>query len=424
MAHSALVISREELELDSRFAWTAKLSTANYSSEKVIILHNSLDDDVTLLEELAKLYRLDNSRKFIYINSEPSPMLTSYFFGVGGIVLEDEFPLSDGELLNDIIQEYQDCEFKTKTPKEEFSDLSKAMERIISGNLDEDELHEILTSPDWLSQIRSSIKAVSTTLVRVDNSHKELAVYVDHSRDVFTKLRNEITSVKSKLENALLAATEAQNHQSDSSNKNKVMLYPSMQLPIGIERVLYIKELSPCSHLTSLILTYAAYLEKIKAKRTRVLIVQQNASTLDRYPEDVFYSLSSLNTTRSIPQDKKYLVTGDPTQKVLQHFFSGDLNCYIIIDRLMQSNNLLNPSPKVKMLYASDSISLLQRKGIAMSKTIVPCRPAGDGGINIPFYINYRQLPNAMQRIMTYYQPIQRNEETYYQQLDAILGIE
>ena len=202
------------------------------------------------------------------------------------------------------------------------------------------------------------------------------------------------------------------------------MLFPSMQLPIGVERVLYIKELSPCSHLTSLILTYVSYLEKIKGVKARVLVVQQNANTLDRYPEETFYSLSSISATRAIPPDKHYLVTGEPTQKILQHFFTDNLKCYIIIDRLLQANNLLNPSPKVKMLYASDSVALLQKKGIAMPKTIVPCRPAKDGGINIPFFVNYRQALNFSQRVMMYYQPIQRKEETYFPQLDTVLGFD
>lgn len=423
MAHSALVISKEELELDSRFAWTAKLSTSDYSSEKVIVIHDSLDDEVTLLEELAKLYRVNSDRKFIYINNSPSPMLTAYIFGIGGITLEDEFPLSDGELLNDIILDYQDCDFKMKTPTEEFGDLAKAMERITSGKLDEDELHEILTSPDWLRQVRSSIKAVSTTLVRVDTSHKELAVYIDHSRDLLTKLRSDIVSARSKLENALLAVNTAQTQQAEGSSKNKVTTFPAVKVPLGTGTVLYIRELSPCSHLTSMMMAYAYYLNKMKYMKCKLLVVQQGDLAQDRYSSDVFYTLSSISIGHAIPDDKTYFYTWEPTLQIMHSFFNLKASYYIVIDRLTQKSDLLLPSQSVKRLYASDSRALLSNLGVKMSNTISSCRPAKDEGINIPFLVDYRAATSEPHRVQKYWQPVQKGEAKYFNQLDSILGI-
>ena len=146
MAHCALVISKDELDLDSRFAWTSSLatSTTDYSNEPVIILHSSSDDVYKLLEGLSKLRVTGCKKKFLYISNSIDPLLFAFFDGIGGVVFSEEYPLSDAALLLSLIDEYTESDFRMKSASEEFVELKKELQKITAGNLDEEELFRLL----------------------------------------------------------------------------------------------------------------------------------------------------------------------------------------------------------------------------------------------------------------------------------------
>ncbi len=102
----------------------------------------------------------------------------------------------------------------------------------------------------------------------------------------------------------------------------------------------------------------------------------------------------------------------------MQYFFDTS-NCklFIIIDRFLQNTPVIRSSPKMKMLYASNSVSLFDEKQIAKRSTIAPMRKdIQDGGINIP-YLNMYTKQNA---VAAYFGGC----KDIYARLDSLLDLE
>lgn len=423
MAHCALVISKDELDLDSRFAWTSSLatSTTDYSNEPVIILHSSSDDVYKLLEGLSKLRVMGCKKKFLYISNSIDPLLFAFFDGIGGVVFDEEYPLSDASILISLIDEYTESDFRLKSASEEFVELKKVLQKITAGNLDEEELHSLLTSPVWLKQVNACINEISTALVRVDTSNKTLVKYTDHSRDVLTKLKEDMAKMKVNLEDALKQSITPVEEES-SSSKNTVTYFPSLSLPLGTcERVLYVKEYSPCTYLTSFLQAYSSYLRNKLGVANRLLLVQHASKIgLARYPDDSFYAITPLSLNSKPPAGKNSFITTTPTNNIMNFFFSNaDIKTYIVIDRMYQDNQMFRSGPKIHNLYATGNISLMTQRNINMNYVITSNLDPNFqfSGLNIPSIAKYRDSVNNH---MGLYFSACKN---LFQRLDEILGI-
>lgn len=424
MARLALVISKEELDaLDSRFAWTTSLSDASFdfSDIPVVILHNSTDDKYKLLEGLSKLRAAGTAKKFIYINNQIDPLLYAFIDGLGGVSFNDDCPLSDPDLLIDLINEYRENEFRLKSASDEFNSLRDALKSITSGEIDEEELHALVTSPNWLNQIQACLSGVSSSLTVVDTSHKALVEYTGHNRDLLLDFKGQLAKMKSSLEDAVKAkAQEQESEDASSMGRNSINFYPTMNLLPGINNVLLIKELSPCQYLTSFVLAYSAYLSRRLGISNRVLLTQHASKIgLSRYPADTFYSLTSLSLSTQPPAGTTAFITTSPTTNVINFFF-GDPNVkvYIIIDRMYQDNMMFRSSPKIKNLFATGNLSLVEQRGLSQSNVIMSnLDPKFDfKGINIPSIAGFRSVSDF---VGLYYKTC----KTSFQKLDELLKL-
>ena len=422
MARVALVISKEDLDLDSRFVWTSGLSTAtaDYSDIPVIILHNSTDDNYKLIEGLTRLRSSGCQKKFLYINNQIDPLLYAFIDGLGGVSFNDDCPLSDADILLEFIEEYRDNEFRLKSASDEFDALKSALNTITSGNIDEEELHALVTSPNWLNQIQACLSGISTSLTVVDTSHKQLVEYTRHNRDVFLDIKNEMAKMKASLEDAMKNQAEAQDMADSNSNMNSINHYPTLNLMPGINNVLLIKELSPCQYLTSFILAYATYLNRKVGINTRVLLVQHASKIgLARYPATTFYSLTNLSLGTNPTAGTMAFMTTTPTNNIVNFFF-GDpsVKAYIIIDRMYQDNPMFRSSPKIHNLYATGNLSIVEQRNLNQSNVIMSnLDPKFDfKGYNIPSLANYR---NTSDYVGLYF----KGCKAMFSRLDTLLGI-
>lgn len=421
MAHVALVISKEQLDLDSRFAWTSSLVNADFSGESVIILHNSGDTDDVLIQELTKLWARDRNKKFIYINSELSPLLQTFFFGLGGLVIDFDDALADADILISIIEDYRDCDYRVQAPAEKFLELRRALDSIIDGNLDPSSVYEIVTNADWRGQLKSTMNVVSSSLTVIDKSNHALVKFVDHTREAMLHYRDEIAKIKQSLTEATEANERARavSSISDDTNTNRIRTFPPVQLPVHVPKVLYIHELSPCMFLTSFLMAYQQYLKTKKAVTTRLLIVQQDSDMgRERYSPKIFYNIDKNSVGKQAPATTDKFVIAEPRQDLMNYFFSAsNCKCFIVLDRFLQKTQVIRSSPKVKMLYASNSVHVFEEKQIMKKNTIAPMRKdISEGGFSIPYLQNY----NRQNAVGAYFQTCRE----MYAKLDSLLDFD
>lgn len=413
MAYLALIVSKERIDLDSRFKWTSKLSNYDVSDIPCIIYHDSADDDTTVLFTLAQIFKLHPTKKFMYINSEVNPLLSTFFWGMNGAVFNQEIALSDASLLLSLMEEYNTSDFRVKPAEAEFAELRQAMNRLITGTLDEEELHALLTSPDWLAQVTSSMEAVSSSLVAVTQNNTALVEHVTRARDLLQSVKDEHVKVKDELAEAMKAVAKIEVAGHD---QNVVLSYPQLRIQQSVKSVLYIRELSHCMFLTSFLLAYTRWLSIQFGVKTRVLIVEPRTPKLpEHYKNEMFYLLTKDSIAHNTK--KTVFVTSEPKKNIIDYFFSdADIPLYIVVDRFQ--GDMLLSGAKMKLLYASGRSTPLLENEVNPAK-VFRCYGGSPESYIIPFIKEYSTFTTDTHRINAYH----KHCKDLFERLDAFLGV-
>lgn len=413
MAYLALVVSREKIDLDSRFTWTSKLSNYDVGNVPCIIFHDSADDDTTVLFTLAQIFKLYPTKKFMYINSEINPLLSTFFWGMNGAVFNQEIALSDASLLLSLMEEYNASDFRVKPAEDEFTELKQAMNRLITGTLDEEEVHAIITSPDWLAQVSSSMEAVSSSLVAVTQNNTALVEHVTKAREILQSVKDEHMKVKDELAEAMKAVAKIEVAGHD---QNVVLSYPQLRIQQSVKNVLYIRELSHCMFLTSFFLAYMRWLSTQYGVKSRILIVEPRTPKLpEHYKDELFYLLTKDSIAHSTK--KTAFVTSDPKKNIIDYFFSeADIPLYIVLDRFQ--GDMLLSGAKMKLLYASGRSAPLLENGVNPAK-VFRCYGGSPESYVIPFIPQYSTFTTDAHRINAYHKACKE----LFVKLDTFLGI-
>lgn len=415
---AALVVAKERPSLDSRFAWTSTLKDCSTLNTSAIVYHNSNDTEEEAIGYLAQIYKSDPSKRFVYVNNEVSPLMSTFIYGIKGIVCDDIYPLSSEDLLISIIEEYDKSDFIAKPPSDLFSELQQAMSRILTGTLDEEELHDILTNPDWLSQVRSSMSTVSTSLVRVDKTSTQLATYVNHTREMLQNMHLKYEEVQSELKRAL-QAQEAQAQVSASSpERNMIMSYPAVPVPATAEKVLYIKELSYCPYLVSFLFAYQRHFMTQVGGEVKFLVIQPKTkqNTMHYADNKDIYLLHT--PSLSTPTDKKAFLTFEPKLNVFNYFFdSPRTKLFIVLDRFQ--GDMLLRGAKMKTMYSVGNMSMIVKRQLSPEKVF--CAVSGPkGSFVLPFIPGYSEKPTPASRIGCY----STNCGELFEKIDKMFGFE
>lgn len=398
-----LVVSSETITLDSRFKWVSSLEDKDaIQNNSVIIYHDSKDDENTVLSCLASLYKSDPQRKFLYINSELSPIISMFFQGINGAVFDQDVPLSDPELLEILINEYNTSDMRVKPAEDEFSELSLAMKRLLTGSLSEDEVYDIITNPDWLAQVGASMDAVSTALTVASKSSTELVTYVTRARDTYQAMSSEFKQVKEDLASAL--SELAKSSVAGQSNKNVINNYGTNRVPQSVKAVLYIKELSHCMFLTSFFIAYTQWLKTQGYGKPKLLVIEPRTAKLAEHygTSSGFYLLTQDSIAH--PTDKTFFVTCDPLKNVIDYFLGDTVECplYIVIDKFYGASDILSGAPnKMKYLYASGRSTPVIESEVSPSK-VIRCLAGAPENYVLPFMRGYNNCTNVTQKIQAY----------------------
>lgn len=422
MAKDALIVSRTMHNLGSCFGWTDTLQGIDITGYPAIIFHDSKDDEATTLAHLVTAFKTSSKvtnkadkTKFLYISAELSPLLVMFFHGIQGDVYDNEVALSDSDLLYSLLDDYNDSPIALKPAQEEFSELRKAMDRLLDGELDEEEMYAIINSEDWKSQVKASMDTMSTSLVRISTTNRALVKYVNTTRVTLEAMQQQINTAEAQLAQAMSAADALASKVENGNQTNVITKFPAVQAPLAANKLLYIKEYSHCNYLISFILAYSHYLSTMKGIRTRLLVVvPKTQANMKLYSPEVFYNLSVDSLSSSDLQRHSVFVTNEPKKNIMDAFFgSTNVDFYVVIDRLQ--DNLFLKSLKMKTLYAVGSERARSAYGLD-PKTVIRSVEGAPESIVIPYLKDYTAAQTATVRRNLYFQSC----KSYFERFDKL----
>lgn len=352
----------------------------------VLIIHSyqdATDFDIGVL--ISNLYR-NGVSSFIYINENPTAVISTVIQGVNGDVYTDEFYLESEEDLDYLLE---NLGIESKNTQLAVSSAKIIKDFIGAFTRNEERIH----SKVYLEQVSQAVTKWGKLTHIQENKIMEMG---ETAIEVFERASNIIhlmTEQKEELEKQLkeLEETSQNRVQTKSSGLGGVQFFPTIKYIEGNGKILYIRELSPCRYLTSFLLAYMNYLKYVKNRTVKMIVVhQRGGAIIPKYDSFTSITQESINSFQLYGNDK--VATNIPTKDVMTKLLSvGREDVIIVLDRLYGNADIL--SGRVKKIFAVSGESDIKRYqfkfGVKVNKCIFPITEQKESLFHIPLIKNY-----------------------------------
>lgn len=414
-----VIVSKDLKDRYSTFKVVDSLAkVSQFSDVNCVIIHTYSDSNVQIGIELQKL-RQSGVDLFIYINKEPSQFLRLLLSGINGHTFDDEFYFDDEEELSSLIDTINDDDsdgnFALSTTRASVETLTDFVQAFTRGE-------SRINTPLYLETVNNAIAEI----VKV-NEVQETAITTMGSSalDVFAQVSTILTKMTENYKAVEKQLQQAEEHNSQSMNSrglfsNSVDTFPTVSYSDVIQKMLLVREYSPCRYLTSFVLGYAHYLKYVLNKRVKlVFAIQKGGGVAKRYE-----GFATMLTTESVTNDALYdspiIAINNPKKATLNSIFKrqgNKMDVVIVVDRLYSSTDIVSGS--VVKVNAAGGYSDIERFKLDPKNTILPYGYSKDVCMmTIPMIRNYPRDEDA--RRANYNQAFAN--DNYYKVLDKKLG--
>lgn len=361
------------------------LKGVNWDSVDVLIYNSSTDSEIDTILELSKAGK--KVEKLIYIYDEPNPFLNALFLGLHADIYNDVEGLEDEEILEYYVEDYKNTGATVKSVN---SDADKMIDFIKSlEDLDEQELKEKISNHLWLQSLKASMTNVETSLIQTDEANTNMVELFNKTSEIIETLQEGQSKTTAEIEKLSQYLQDIEEKAQNKSTGNFV--YPSVQVPNTVTRVLFIKVYSPCKYLFSFLESYQHYLKMSKQINSKFLVVAPKFKQIIKKYEEFTRLAPETIGTRGI-QNQEIFVTFEPRPHILNAFFAMHADLYIVIDYLY--GEPLLKGAKVITLNAVTGLSDIPRYNLD-SKTCIISQTGLSSTITIPTINGYSYMTNA-----------------------------
>ena len=347
----------------------------------VLILHsyeNVTDFDLGVF--ISKLYNSGVS-SFIYINENPSMVISTVIKGVGGSVYTDEFYLEDEEELNILLEELG---LDSKNSLVAQSSIKIVKDFIVAFSRNETRIN----SPIYLEQVKQAINELSELTHRQEMQLNEMGLtsikVFEKASDIISTMNDQKKVLEKQLEE--LEQTQYSSQNKVSSFSQGSVSYFSTFRYTGMAKVLLIREYSPCRYLTSFLLSYIHHVKHELNKRVKLIIAhQKGVGVSSKYSSFTSITQESYGTLMLYEND--IIATNMPNKEVMTKLTSTNAEVIIVLDRLYSRSDIIQG--RVKKVCAVSGSTDVDRYKLDASQCIFPVTSQEKELFSIPLIKNY-----------------------------------
>lgn len=378
---------------------------------EILILHRSAsENDFKLGAALSDITKKP-IKYFLYINSEPSTMISTLIQGVGGRCFTDEFYFDDEEDLDALVEDV-------------VSGIEESTELAVSANADiiQDFIDSFarndkrIQAPAYLEQVKQAVTDLNVqldnyALATEDMGTKVLSVFNQVSTLVkrHDELNDRLKVLGQKLKD--MGMKDTKSHGGLDGN---ISVFPQYTY-FGSAKTVLFREVSPCRYLTSFALGYYHYLKNVKNKRVKLIFIAPKFKLVaDKYREYTSITSESCKNDSLFLQDILYVnhPMRDVMDKVFGKTVSDPRDVYIIVDRLYGTTPIFNSTIGFAKISAASGSMDIKRYNLKLDDTIFSVSQVKNAFYNIPTYSGYPNEILARQAIYL------QNQREVYEKID------
>lgn len=411
MKQGTLVVTTKEVVLEG-YTVTRSLKGIDWKTVSCLVYNNCEDPDMSVILELSKAKNY--VKNFIYISGNLSSIYYCIFQGLNADIYDDESYIMDAGILDFLVDNYKSTGMTIKGSNENLETLAKGVAAFASGNVEN--LQKLIDSPVLKKTLDNALVQVDQSLARTSDIgtdvvevFSELNTYVNNLLD-----RNKKTSAEIENLEKVLKTYEENPSFSAGMKANSGFVYPTFQVPMSVQKVLYVKVYGNCNFLNSFLLAYQDYLTMVKQKKCKVLMIQPKTATIMQKYKDIPRIARDSVAMMNFKSD--FYVTYEPLKMVLEAFFKQQAHVFIVIDYLGARDPMLK-GHMVRQLNAVNSVSDITTFNLRLN-TIISAMVGVREGIILPRIKGYSQANKTTKLQMYSSQCMDK-----YQKLDSILDL-
>lgn len=363
-----LVTIDDTMKLDGYLTFNSLdgLNDEEVPQNSTLVLHSTSEDEIDASLLLDKLISSNNFSELFYINSSPLNSIKMYVKSVNGVCEEDESVLHDASSLD---------EFRMLFRNNLVPSISEYKNDLVSF---EDNLSILLNLIDDLKNENSNVfkSPMVTTLERLTESLiSDKEEDVETIKGLYKFVHDMATNTNKKLDHLKNLVFDSQQSlervlkQGGNTKRGTqtVISYPSVSY-YGTTNVIVFKEYSSCRYLTSFVLAFSGYLQKIKHLRVKVLLVAVETQLAKKRYEPTFMLVNDKNYTKSSSLQSKSTWVTTPTSTIINNQLDLNNEVVLVIDRMYGSESIINN--KVNVIHCVRGVLEMNANNLQVSDVI------------------------------------------------------
>lgn len=323
-----------------------------------LIVESYTDKDFDFLVFLLTAMRDNSLTKVAYISDTPKRIILETMKTVGAYVTQNSSLIDNTENFSYLLEYMSTKEVDSQSDElMQLSDSFTLVDNYIRGKLsDEPKLVE-----RKISLAYDKISDVLQDIVFSDELNEELQSFLLTASSKIKVLEEELDKKEGELQEL---------KGSSFGGFGSISAYTQYNYT-GNSKVLIIKEESPTRYLTSFLVGYLDWLEKVAELKAKLLIIERDTEYVDaRYKS--MRKVDSTSITREA--SKLYLLpelyTTTPTHSVMSTLMSPMVDLYVILDRTYKKTNVVS-GRGINTVYSTSSRRLMRELGLTSEQTIV-----------------------------------------------------
>lgn len=358
-----------------------------------LVYHKSSEDKDTIVDLLSKLKDRANTLVYIRDKSNVEQAIKIIVVGSGGRYFDDEFFMESSDELNALIKN-----FNTVTDIVELGGvnvLTDFFTRYLNGGSSDFNKSYLTVVKEAVKGMIAEYKEKDLQLLQLSETATEIFA---HSSEIISGIEGE----REKLQEMLVKAQEE--HQSTSNKATAFMGMPSVlffpQVSYPKEKmIIRIKDIGSCIFLTSFMMGFRLYLERIKNVRPKLIFVESVGSQYEtKYKE---YNWVTQRSYKSMNNFYNPIVfVNYPIKDVLYRLLDDtDYDTFIVIDKLRNSKNHILNSKGPSIKYAISGESIVKKFSLKSIECFSTIHEVQNTLFTLPVYAEYPLDPTQRERL-------------------------
>ena len=227
-----------------------------------------------------------------------------------------------------------------------------------------------------------------------------------NSTEILAKIRAE----QAKLQESVLKLEDSRDVSVPAMGVGipSMVFFPTVSY-LKDKNIIRVKDIGNCSYLTSFMIGFRLYLEKVKYARPKLIFIVPVGVQYEKLYSD-FNWVTSSNHRAMSGYYNPVVFTNYPTKDVITRLLDdADYDTFIVIDRLLSSNTHILKSRGLDVKYAVNGVNVLDKFKLKASQCFSSIRELKGGLFTIPVYPDYPQDIDQRERLYM------RNCEAFYE---------